>query len=137
MAKEVFMPKAGMDMHEGKIIRWLADVGDRISAGDPLLEIETDKVTMEVEAPSSGTLLCRYFEEGAVVPVVTILGYIGEEGEQVPDHPTMAGGEERAAEQAKLLGFEQRRSDSEYEYRVAVIGGGAAGYTAALKAARL
>ena len=137
MAKEVFMPKAGMDMHEGKILRWFAEVGDRVEAGDPLLEIETDKVTMEVESPASGILLCRYFGEGAVVPVVTIIGYIGDAGEKVPDRPSMAGGEDRAAEQARLAGFEARRRESEYEYRVAVIGGGPAGYIAALRAARL
>ena len=109
MAKEVFMPKAGMDMHEGKILHWFAEVGDRVEAGDPLLEIETDKVTMEVESPASGILLCRYFGEGAVVPVVTIIGYIGDAGEKVPDRPSMAGGEDRAAEQAKLAGFDASR----------------------------
>ena len=57
MAKEVFMPKFGMDMQEGTIIRWLANVGDRVRQGAILLEIETDKVSMEIEAPASGILL--------------------------------------------------------------------------------
>lgn len=133
MAKEVFMPKSGMDMHEGTIIRWYREVGDRVKLGEPLLEIETDKVTMEIEAPADGILLCRYFDEGAVVPVVTIIGYIGEEGEAFPDAPSMAGGEvtEKPDE------AEASRRDREYEYRVAVIGGGPAGYLAALRAARL
>ena len=137
MAKEVFMPKAGMDMQEGTIIRWFAEVGDQVRAGEPLLEIETDKVAMEVESPADGILLCKYFEEGSVVPVVTIIGYIGEEGEKVPDRPSMAGGDLRREEEALLSKSENQRERREYEYRVAVIGGGPAGYTAALRAANL
>ena len=135
MAKEVFMPKFGMDMQEGTIIRWLADVGDRVRQGDILLEIETDKVSMEIEAPASGILLRKYFSEGAVVPVVTIIAYIGEEGEEVPEQPSMAGGSAREEEEA-LLHKSEKSSVSGYEYRVAVIGGGPAGYVAALRAAK-
>ncbi|UYO63450.1 2-oxo acid dehydrogenase subunit E2 [Acetobacterium wieringae] len=91
MAVEVFMPKAGMDMQEGTIIQWLKNVGEAIEEGEALLEIETDKVAMEVESPAMGVLLCRYFEDGAVVPVVTTIGYVGEPGEVVPDKPLSAG----------------------------------------------
>lgn len=91
MAVEVFMPKAGMDMQEGTIIQWLKNVGETIEEGEALLEIETDKVAMEVESPATGVLLCRYFEDGAVVPVVTTIGYVGEPGEVVPDKPQSAG----------------------------------------------
>ena len=137
MAKEVFMPKAGMDMQEGTIVRWLAETGDTVKQGDALLEIETDKVTMEVESPADGTLLVKYFDDGAVVPVVTVIGYVGEKGEKVPDHPTMAGGSVREEEE-RMLGADERRSQERtYEYRVAVIGGGPAGCVAALKAARM
>lgn len=94
MAVEVFMPKAGMDMKEGKIIKWFVEVGDEVKEGDGILEIETDKVTMEVEAPADGILLCKYFEDGETVPVVTVIGYIGEKGEKVPDAPSVVGKEE-------------------------------------------
>lgn len=97
MAVEVFMPKAGMDMQEGTIIQWLKEVGEQVEEGEGLLEIETDKVSMEVEAPATGVLLCRYFEDGAVVPVVTTIGYVGEPGETVPDQPQAAGQAEVAA----------------------------------------
>lgn len=136
MAKEVFMPKSGMDMQEGRIIRWLVKEGDRVREGDVLLEIETDKVAMEVEAPCDGILLRRFFDDGAVVPVVTIIAYIGEEGEEVPDKPSMAGGRERA-EEAAFLTKGAPLPKREYEYQLAIIGGGPAGYTAALRAARL
>ena len=135
MASEVFMPKAGMDMLEGTLVSWLYDVGEEVKKGDPLLEIETDKVTMEVESPADGILLRKFFEEGSVVPVATIVGYVGEEGEEVPDRPSKAGGEALAAEEAMLAGAVKR--DGAYTYQVAVIGGGAAGYTAAIQAARL
>lgn len=138
MAIEVFMPKAGMDMKEGTIIRWLVNVGDKVSEGDGLLEIETDKVTMEVEAPGDGVLLCKYFEDGAVVPVVTVIGYVGKEGEEVPDGPTMAGGAAKEADE-QMIGNAPKTEKPEKsgrEYDVAVIGGGPAGYIAAIKAAQ-
>ena len=50
MAYKVIMPKLGMAMETGKIIKWLKEEGERVEAGEPLLEIETDKVNMEVEA---------------------------------------------------------------------------------------
>ena len=132
MAVEVFMPKAGMDMKEGKIIRWLKNVGERVEEGEGLISIETDKVTMEVESPASGTLLCTYFEDGAVVPVVTVIGYIGREGEAVPEGPAQAGGEGKAADSAALgtsliKAAAQARTaagKSAYDYDIAVIGGG-------------
>lgn len=138
MATEVFMPKAGMDMTEGTIIRWLADEGDEVTKGDGLLVIETDKVTMEVECPADGILLKKYFGDGAVVPVVTIIGYVGKKGEKVPEQPSMAGGKERAEEEAMLAGAEAAGDGQHaFEYKVAVIGGGPAGYTAAIRASSL
>ena len=57
MAYAVIMPKAGMSMETGKIVKWLKKEGERVETGEPLLEIETDKVNMEVEAMNSGLLL--------------------------------------------------------------------------------
>lgn len=81
---EVFMPKAGMDMKEGTLIRWLKEVGDPVELDEPIMEIETDKITMEAESPGSGILLSKIVEEGSVVPVLSVLGYIGEAGELPP-----------------------------------------------------
>ncbi|MFP4153836.1 MAG: E3 binding domain-containing protein, partial [Alkalispirochaeta sp.] len=85
MATEVIMPKAGMAMERGTVIQWFKDVGDRVEAGEPLLEIETDKVAMEVEAEVSGYLLATLYHEGDEVPVITTIGYIGEQGETPPE----------------------------------------------------
>ncbi len=81
---EVFMPKAGMDMKEGTLIRWLKEVGETVELDEPIMEIETDKITMEAESPGSGILLSKIVEEGSVVPVLSVLGYIGEAGELPP-----------------------------------------------------
>lgn len=134
MAVEVFMPKAGMDMKEGVINKWLVPIGAEVKEGDALLEIETDKVTMEVEAPADGVLLCQYFNDGDTVPVVTVIGYVGKEGEAVPDGPSRAGTEDVKTDADKT--DKGAQAPSEYEYDVAVIGGGPAGYVAAIQAAR-
>lgn len=84
MATEVIMPKAGMAMESGTVIEWRKKVGDKIDTGEVLLEIETDKVTMEVEAEVTGYLLATLFGPGDVVPVTQTIGYIGTQGEAVP-----------------------------------------------------
>ena len=81
MATEIIMPKLGMSMEEGKIVRWLKTEGETVETGEPILEVETDKVNMEVEALASGILLKILRNPGDVVPVTEIIGYIGEPGE--------------------------------------------------------
>ena len=82
---EIFMPKAGMDMKEGRLIRWLKEVGDPVEKDEPVMEIETDKITMEAEAPGSGILLAKTVEEDTWVPVLSVIGDIGEPGEKIPE----------------------------------------------------
>lgn len=84
MATAVIMPKAGMAMEQGTLSRWFKKVGDTVKKGEPLLEIETDKVTMEVEAEVDGVLLAILAEAGAVVPVIQTIAWIGTAGEAVP-----------------------------------------------------
>lgn len=85
MATEIIMPKAGMAMEEGTVVKWLKEEGDEIKKGEAILEIHTDKVNMEVEAELGGILLKKIANEGDVLPVFTVLGYIGKEGEKVPE----------------------------------------------------
>ncbi|MBW3633228.1 MAG: 2-oxo acid dehydrogenase subunit E2 [Chloroflexi bacterium] len=75
----VIMPKMGDAMEEGTLLRWLKQVGDEIAVGDPLAEIETDKVSLEIEATESGVLSKTYVDEGATVPIGTPIAAIGEE----------------------------------------------------------
>lgn len=94
---EIFMPKAGMDMKEGTLLRWLKNVGDSVEKDEPIMEIETDKITMEAEAPATGILLAKLIDDGTTVPVLQTIGYIGQPGEKVPDAPVVAADTPTAA----------------------------------------
>ncbi|MBE3592412.1 MAG: 2-oxo acid dehydrogenase subunit E2 [Thermoanaerobacter sp.] len=85
MANVELMPKLGMTMTSGKITKWLKKEGDKVEQGEPLLEIETDKVTMEEEATYSGVLLKILAKEGETVPVNQPIAIIGQQGENVDD----------------------------------------------------
>lgn len=87
---EIFMPKAGMDMKTGVLVRWLKEIGDPVEKDEPIMEIETDKITMEAEAPASGFLLATYCESGDTVPVLNVMGYIGSKDETPPANPYAA-----------------------------------------------
>ncbi len=89
MAHEVIMPKWGLTMKEGKVVRWLKSEGDSVEAGEPLFEVETDKITNSVEAPASGILSQIVVPEGDVAPVQAVLGIIAAPGE-TPE--SVAGG---------------------------------------------
>ncbi len=75
---ELTMPKMGFDMEEGTIVRWIKKVGDDVKKGEPIAEIETDKVTIEIEAFASGTLQKIVTEEGSVVPVGATIAILGD-----------------------------------------------------------
>lgn len=75
------MPEMGEGIIEAVVAQWLKVEGDRVEQYDPILEIETDKVTTEATAEAAGTLLKIYVEAGETVPVGTVLGFIGEPGE--------------------------------------------------------
>jgi pyruvate dehydrogenase E2 component (dihydrolipoamide acetyltransferase) len=77
----VIMPKMGDGMEEGTLLRWLKSVGDQVDAGDPIAEIETDKVALEIEAAESGYLIQTLVTEGQTVPIGTAIAQIGAEGE--------------------------------------------------------
>ena len=83
MAVEVTMPKFGLTMHEGTIQRFFKAAGESVAAGEPLYEVETEKVLYEVEAPASGTLAMRLFEEGATVECGVAVAVIAEAGEDI------------------------------------------------------
>jgi pyruvate dehydrogenase E2 component (dihydrolipoamide acetyltransferase) len=83
MATAVIMPKFGMAQEEATIVRWYKQEGERVQRGEPLLEVMTDKVNMDVEAPASGVLLKAKYDVDEVVPVTVVIGYIGEPGEEI------------------------------------------------------
>ena len=83
MAEIVNMPRLSDTMEEGTVAKWLKKVGDKVSEGDILAEIETDKATMEFESFNEGTLLHIGIQEGETAPVDTLLAIIGDEGEDI------------------------------------------------------
>ena len=131
MAHEIIMPKAGIDMTEGQIVKWLKKEGDTVTQGEIILEIMTDKTSMELEAEASGVLLKILRHDGDTVPVTEIIGYIGQEGEEIaPQEPE----EEASAEEEDAVDKSMTRLED--NYNVIVIGGGPAGYVAAIRAAQ-
>lgn len=132
MAHEVIMPKAGIDMTEGQIVKWLVREGDKVETGQIILEIMTDKTSMEIEAETSGYILKIMHQEGETVPITEVLAYIGEKGEEVKPEEKEVPKEETEEEKR-----EKAMVRLEDTYHVIVIGGGPAGYVAAIRAAQL
>jgi len=84
MGTQVIMPQLGESVVEGKVSRWLKRVGEPVKLYEPILEVETDKVTTEVTAAGEGTVLKLYFNEGDVVKAGTLVAFIGAPGEMPP-----------------------------------------------------
>src|SRR5580765_7107504 len=84
MPVEVIMPMLGMAQETGKVVRWLKAEGDPVAKAEPLMEVETDKVTVEIEAPAAGTLAGVTAAEGEDVPVGRVIAYVLGDGEQLP-----------------------------------------------------
>ena len=80
MAYEFKLPDLGEGLTEGEVARWLVAEGDEVTEDQPLVEIQTDKTTVEIPSPAAGKVAQILVEEGKVVPVGTILVVIGEDG---------------------------------------------------------
>ena len=100
MSNPVRMPKLGLTMEHGVIIKWTRGEGDLIKKGDVLLEVESDKATVDVESEFEGILLKRYYDEGADVPCGENIALIGDAGEKIsePDARPAAAFKEPVAE---------------------------------------
>src|SRR5438309_9068781 len=95
---EIQMPKLSDTMTEGTLVSWKKKKGDKVSAGEVIAEIETDKATMEWESPEDGTLTEIYVEEGGKVKVGDKIGFIGGEGEEAPKKEEAPKEEEKPKE---------------------------------------
>ncbi len=162
MPIDVFMTQLSPTMTEGKIARWLKKEGDTLESGEVMLEVETDKATMEVEVIDEGIMHKIIAKEGDLVPVGTAIAVIAEEDEEVPADYEPEGLNEApaAAEEAAPVATPQEvvetlaaapSSDEEHElnlkpagvynpdgeYDVVVVGAGPGGYVAAIRAAQL
>jgi pyruvate dehydrogenase E2 component (dihydrolipoamide acetyltransferase) len=99
MAEQVTLPRLGQGMESGTIVRWLKSEGDQVEKGEPLYELDTEKVTQEVEADASGVLLKILVQEGEV-PVGKAVAMIGEQGEDVGEAETEEQAEDQTDEGA-------------------------------------
>ena len=95
MPGNIILPQWGMGMNEGQVVKWLKAVGDPVVKGEPLVEIESTKVSAEVEATADGTLGRVIVEEGKTVPVGTVLGLLLMAGESDSDLPEQETPRER------------------------------------------
>jgi pyruvate/2-oxoglutarate dehydrogenase complex dihydrolipoamide acyltransferase (E2) component len=96
MAYEFKLPDLGEGLTEGEISRWLVEVGQEIAEDDPLVEIATDKTTVEIPSPAAGTVAQILVQEGEVVPVGTVLVVIGDSGASLPRNSLLQGSEDAA-----------------------------------------
>jgi pyruvate dehydrogenase E2 component (dihydrolipoamide acetyltransferase) len=105
MATEIKLPRLGQGMESGTIVKWLKSEGEQVEKGEPLYELDTDKVTQEVEADASGVLLKIAVAEGEV-PVGKTIAVIGEQGEaiEVAEDEQEEGSPARAREQERERG---------------------------------
>jgi pyruvate dehydrogenase E2 component (dihydrolipoamide acetyltransferase) len=119
MATEIKLPRLGQGMESGTIVKWLKSEGETVEKGEPLYELDTDKVTQEVEADASGVLLKIAVESGEVEVGKTI-AVIGEQGEavQLGEGPRDAGSPARARQQEHEEG---RRASADFSEQVTQI----------------
>ncbi len=101
MAEVITMPRLSDTMTEGKVAKWLKKVGDAVSEGDIIAEIETDKAVQDFESEINGTLLYVGVEEGGSSPVDTILAIIGQQGEDIS--ALISGGSSSAPQQQEAV----------------------------------
>ena len=144
MAEKVIMPKQGLQMTEGTILSWIVSEGETCTEGEPLFEMETDKLTITMDAPASGTLLKIVRGEGEVVPITELIGVIGEPGEDIsailseaeaaaPAKAAAPAAPEAAAPATPAA----PASEGAYDFDVVVIGAGPGGYVSAIRCAQL
>ena len=112
MATQIMMPQLGLTMTEGTVSKWLKQVGDQVQAGDLLVEVSTDKITNQIEASISGVLLKIVVQEGQVVPVKSVLAYIGEMGEKVDETEAVSAEGEEEIVPAEVKPEEIKKSGS-------------------------
>lgn len=83
MAVKVVMPQAGQDLETGTVKHWLKAVGDPVVKGEPLVQIETEKIELDVEAPAAGVLLRILVADETETAIFSTIGVIGQPGEDI------------------------------------------------------
>src|SRR5438876_5486743 len=87
MARKLKLPDIGEGVHEGEVVKWFVKEGDPVKENDPIVEVMTDKVTVQIPSPVTGKILQLRAKEGEVVKVGSTLVVFGEAGESIPTAP--------------------------------------------------
>ena len=85
MATNLVMPQAGQDLEVGLVRQWYKQVGDPVRKGEPIVLIETEKISLDVEAPVDGVLRKILVDEGNEAPIFGVIGIIGSADEAIPE----------------------------------------------------
>ncbi|MBL7213475.1 MAG: 2-oxo acid dehydrogenase subunit E2 [Desulfobacteraceae bacterium] len=94
MATKIMMPQAGQDITEGRVVKWLKAEGDTVKQGEPICEVETEKVVFEVESPVDGVLLKIIVPDGEKTQIFSTIGIVGAQGEEIDLDEFLAGDKE-------------------------------------------
>lgn len=143
MAIEVVVPMLGITVEKGKILKWHKSEGDSVTKGEPIFEVETDKVVTEVESPGSGILRKILIKENIEVPILTLVGVITDKNEKLPEKYRAAGAgvplpptppisPKTTPPPAPAIPGRQ----AEEGYDLIILGAGPGGYVAAIRAAQ-
>jgi dihydrolipoamide dehydrogenase len=141
MIIEVVIPMLGITIEKGKILKWIKSEGDYVKKGEPIFEVETDKVVTEVESPGTGILRNILVPEDREVPVLSLVGIIAEKDEAIPEKygkmkfETAPSGARPVQSTAATSGGTSKASAGAYD--VAILGAGPGGYVAAIRAAQM
>jgi dihydrolipoamide dehydrogenase len=144
MAIEVVVPMLGITIEKGKIIKWLKSEGDFVQKGDPIFEVETEKLVTEVESPATGILKKILIPENMEVPVLTVVAIITEKGEGLPEKYRVAPAilpsqavppvPPKPTPPPTTVATERLSGEG---YDIAMLGAGPGGYVAAIRAAQM
>ena len=143
---EVVVPMLGITVEKGKILKWIKKEGEVVKKGEPIFEVETDKVVTEVESPGAGILKKILVSENVEVPILTLVGVITDKGEELPARyqtAETAGARTGSAPVKPLEAVESERpkrpvpAPSEDGFDIAVLGAGPGGYVAAIRASQM
>ena len=119
MATQVVMPKLSPTMEEGQISRWLKNEGDKVSMGEPLAEIDTDKATMEMQALGSGVLRKILIKDGESAPLGQIIAVIGEPDEDISALLNQAASGPQAQADAQAPAAQEEKAEAPAEQKSA------------------
>ncbi|QUH19398.1 dihydrolipoyl dehydrogenase [Alkaliphilus sp. B6464] len=133
MAINIVMPKLGLTMSEGTIIKWHKNEGDMVKKGDSLFDVETDKITNTIEAKEEGILAKILIGNGKSALVTAPVAILSDEGEDISSFVK----EEKPLEKDIKVAVHQSETNEDGKKKVVVIGGGPGGYVAAIRAAQL